>query len=201
MIIARRISSPILRLDEAARRVAGGDLSVRAQVEGSTEQQALAQSFNAMTARLQTLLAVQRQFVADASHQLRTPLAGLRLRLEEARSEPTTPQQAEDLDAALGEVDRLARIVTDLLELSRAGEGGRVAATTDAAAAVRRAGERFAAPARGRRVRAARRAGPRAGHDRRRASQRPGPHPRRAAGERDRLRPRRADRAASPTGP
>ena len=147
VIIARRISSPILRLDEAARRVAAGDLSVRAQVEGSTEQQALATSFNAMTARLQTLLAVQRQFVADASHQLRTPLAGLRLRLEEVRSEPTTPQQAEDLDAALGEVDRLARIVTDLLELSRAGEGGRVAATTDVAAAVHRAGERFAAPA------------------------------------------------------
>ena len=147
MIIARRISSPILRLDDAARRVAAGDLSVRAQVEGSTEQQALAQSFNKMTARLQTLLAVQRQFVADASHQLRTPLAGLRLRLEEARSEPTTPQQAEDLDAALNEVDRLARIVTDLLELSRAGEDGRVAATTEVAAAVRRAGERFAAPA------------------------------------------------------
>ena len=131
-----------------------GDLSVRAQVEGSTEQQALARAFNEMTARLQTLLAVQREFVADASHQLRTPLTGLRLRLEEARSEPTTPQQAEDLDAALGEVDRLARIVTDLLELSRAGEDGRVAATTDAARrgrAARASGSR--APAAGRRVR------------------------------------------------
>lgn len=146
-IIARRIARPILRLDEAAARVAGGDLSARAVVEGSTEQQALAQTFNAMTERLQTLLAAQREFVADASHQLRTPLAGLRLRLEEARSEAVSPQQREDLDAGLGEVDRLARIVTDLLELSRAGEGGRAAATTDPAAAVRRAGERFAATA------------------------------------------------------
>lgn len=146
-IIARRIASPILRLDAAAERVAHGDLSARAVVEGSTEQRALARTFNAMTERLQTLLAAQQEFVADASHQLRTPLAGLRLRLEEARGEATSPQQAEDLDAALGEVDRLARIVTELLELSRAGEGGRVAATTDPAAAVRRAADRFAAPA------------------------------------------------------
>jgi len=146
-IIARRIARPILQLDAAAERVAHGDLSARAVVEGSTEQQALARTFNSMTGRLQTLLAAQREFVADASHQLRTPLAGLRLRLEEARSEATSPQQKEDLDAGLGEVDRLARIVTDLLELSRAGEGDRAAATTDPAAAVRSAGERFAATA------------------------------------------------------
>ncbi len=75
--------------------------------------------------------------MADASHQLRTPLAGLRLRLEEARAEAVVPVQVEDLDAALGEVDRLAEIVTELLELSRAGEGSRVAATSDPAAAVR----------------------------------------------------------------
>ena len=48
-LIARRIARPILRLDDAAERVAGGDLSVRAQIEGSTEQQALARTFNEMT--------------------------------------------------------------------------------------------------------------------------------------------------------
>ncbi len=146
-LIAGRVARPILRLDVAARRVADGDLTVRAAVEGSSEQQTLARTFNAMTERLAVLLAAQREFVADASHQLRTPLAGLRLRIEEARADATLPAQQVDLDAALGEVDRLAQIVTDLLELSRAGEGGRPAATTDPGAAVQRAGERFAAPA------------------------------------------------------
>ncbi len=146
-IIARQVARPIVRLEEAAERVAGGDLSVRARIEGSTEQQQLARTFNAMTERLATLLAAQREFVADASHQLRTPLAGLRLRLEAARAEAPTATQSEDLDAAQGEVDRLAQIVTELLELSRAGEDNRVAATSDAAAAVERAAERFTAAA------------------------------------------------------
>lgn len=146
-VIARRIARPIVKLDEAAERVAGGDLSARAAVEGTTEQQALARTFNAMAARLELLLAAQREFVADASHQLRTPLSGLRLRLEEAREQATGDTQAEDLDAALGEVDRLALIVAELLELSRAGEDSRAPATTSLAAAVARVGERFGAPA------------------------------------------------------
>jgi signal transduction histidine kinase len=146
--IASRVARPIRRLDDAARSVAEGDLTVRAAVEGSSEQRELARTFNAMTERLAVLLGAQREFVADASHQLRTPLAGLRLRIEEARAEATGPRQREDLDAALVEVDRLAAIVTDLLELSRVGEGSRPAARTDTAGAVRRAAERFAAPAR-----------------------------------------------------
>jgi signal transduction histidine kinase len=146
-IIAGRVARPILRLDDAARRVAAGDLSARARVEGSAEQRELAETFNAMTARLALLLGAQREFVADASHQLRTPLAGLRLRIEEAQAQATGATQREDLEAALGEVDRLARIVTELLELSRAAEGGRPAATTLPGAAVRRAAARFGAPA------------------------------------------------------
>ena len=146
-IIARRVSRPILGLDRAARRVADGDLTARAEVEGSAEQQDLARTFNGMTERISLLLSAQREFVADASHQLRTPLAGLRLRLEEARAEATTPTQREDLDAGLSEVDRLAEIVTELLELSRAGEGGRPAATTEVGAAVMRLAERWTAPA------------------------------------------------------
>jgi signal transduction histidine kinase len=147
-LIARRIAQPIVRLDEAAGRVAAGDLTARARVEGSTEQRALARTFNAMTERLATLLATQRDFVADASHQLRTPLTGLRLRLEGARADAADASQQADLGAALDEVDRLSAIVDNLLELSRAGESTQPAATTDPDAAVRRAAARFAGPAR-----------------------------------------------------
>jgi len=146
-VIARRITKPIVRLDEAARRVAGGDLTATAIVEGSTEQRALATSFNTMTERLTVLLGAQREFVADASHQLRTPLAGMRLRLEEARAQATEDEQREELDAAIAEVDRLALIVNELLELSRAGEGKPPLAVTDAATALHGAFERWRAGA------------------------------------------------------
>ncbi|CAB4345868.1 unannotated protein [freshwater metagenome] len=146
-VIARRITKPIVRLDEAARRVAGGDLTATAAVEGSTEQRALAASFNTMTERLTVLLGAQREFVADASHQLRTPLTGMRLRLEEARAQSSDDEQREELDAAIAEVDRLALIVNELLELSRAGEGKPPLAVTDAATALHGAFERWRAAA------------------------------------------------------
>jgi signal transduction histidine kinase len=76
-----------------------------------------------MTDRLSRALATEKRFVADASHQLRTPLTGLRLRLEEA-SVAETPAQAEpDLQQGIREVDRLAGMVDELLALSRAQNG------------------------------------------------------------------------------
>jgi signal transduction histidine kinase len=73
-----------------------------------------------MTDRLRRLLEAQREFVADASHQLRTPLAGLRLRLEEALAAGAPVRTRTQIVGALGEVDRLAAIVSDLLSLSHA---------------------------------------------------------------------------------
>ena len=134
---------PLHRLDAATRRIAGGDLEARAVVEGSREQRSLARSFNDMTARLARLLRSQREFVADASHQLRTPLTAVRLRLEESRNESDNPVLAEDLDAALDEVDRLARIVDELLVLSRAGERDQAAEQVDVTLALQRAAERW----------------------------------------------------------
>jgi signal transduction histidine kinase len=141
-LIAATVARPLKRLEGVARRVAHGDLSARAHLEGSREQRSLARSFNEMTARIARLLTAQRDFVADASHQLRTPLTGLRLRLEEARALDADSAAAADLDAAIAEVDRLSHTVDELLELSNAGErrlaGAAVALDEVARAAVDR---------------------------------------------------------------
>ncbi|MFM9164902.1 MAG: sensor histidine kinase [Solirubrobacterales bacterium] len=149
LVIARLIAGPIVRLDGAARRVADGDLEVRAMVEGSSEQKTLARSFNTMTERLTVLLDSQREFVADASHQLRTPLTGLRLRIEEMRADASAAREKENADAALAEVDRLSLIVDELLELSRAGEAPPPDARADLDRAVVEAGERWKGAAAG----------------------------------------------------
>lgn len=120
LVIAGQVARPLRRLNVAVRRIAGGDLAARAPVEGSTEQRSLARSFNEMTDRLAGALSAQRRFVADASHQLRTPLTGLRLRIEEAQAVGTNPAAAHELDEGLREVDRLAEMVDELLVLSRA---------------------------------------------------------------------------------
>ena len=121
-LLARGIARPIVRLEEAAQRVAGGDLDARAEVEGTDEQRSLARSFNAMTERLGRTVRAQREFAADASHQLRTPLTGLRLRIEEARVAESREALEHELDAGLRELDRIAETVDELLVLSRTGE-------------------------------------------------------------------------------
>jgi signal transduction histidine kinase len=123
-LIAQRIASPIRRLADAADEVAAGDLEARAAIEGSSEQRSLARSFNEMTGRVRHMLTSQQEFVADASHQLRTPLTGLRLQLEELAGSPLADVQRASVEAATHEVDRLALIVDELLVLSRAGAAG-----------------------------------------------------------------------------
>lgn len=122
-VISGQIGRPLRRLEQVARRVAQGELSARAVIEGSMEQRSLARSFNEMAERIGRLLSAQKNFVADASHQLRTPLTGLRLRLEEVRSSVAPDAaSAHALERALADVDRLAETVNELLLLSRAGE-------------------------------------------------------------------------------
>jgi two-component system, OmpR family, sensor kinase len=143
LVIAGQISRPVRRLDEAARRIAGGDLEVRAPVEGSAEQQSLSNSFNEMTGRLSQAIRAQQSFVADASHQLRTPLTGLRLRLEEARARGVSAGADEELRAGEREVERLAKTIDELLVLSRAGEHDAPGEVVDLAQAARDAVSRW----------------------------------------------------------
>lgn len=151
-LIARQIALPLRRLEEAARRLAGGDLSARAAVEGSSEQRSLGASFNEMADRVQRLIGAQREFVADASHQLRTPLTALRLRLEEARAAGVAPGVAAELDAGTAEVDRLAAIVDELLVLSRAEDRELRGESVDLPNAVRRAVARWQVAAEAREI-------------------------------------------------
>ncbi len=146
-VIARQIARPIGRLEAVARRVAEGDLTARAPIEGSREQRSLGASFNVMTDRIRRLLEGQREFVADASHQLRTPLTGLRLRLGEALAAGVSAQAAEELHAGVGEVDRLARVIDELLVLSRAGEREQPGAQLELPELLAAAGARWRAAA------------------------------------------------------
>ena len=125
VLLARWLARPIDRLEDAAVALGRGQLGSRVEdPKGPEELKALAKSFNRTAARLQELVTSQDAFVADASHQLRTPLTGLRLRLENL--EPDVAEVArEDLDGAIAEVDRMARMVDGLLTLARADRGQR----------------------------------------------------------------------------
>lgn len=145
-LLAGSLVRPLRGLAATARRVAGGDLDERAEVSGSSEQREVAVAFNDMTGRLARALVVQREFVANASHQLRTPLTGLRLRLEAAGMKTSEAAVERDLAAAERETERLARLLSELLALAREGdrpEGERLALSRVAA----EAHDRWEAPA------------------------------------------------------
>jgi len=118
LVVARSVTRPLTHLESAARRLGGGDLAARAPESGGPpEIRALSREFNSMAARLEELVAAQRGFVADASHQLRSPLTALRLRLENITA--GVPSAEADVDAVLAELDRLSRVVDGLLVLAR----------------------------------------------------------------------------------
>jgi signal transduction histidine kinase len=118
--LARSISRPLRQLEADADRYASGDLTVDERPpSGPPEVRALTTSVTTMAERLDALLAAQRAFVADASHQLRSPLTALNLRLENLQNQLPADAQ-EQIEAAITETKRLAGIVNDLLQLARA---------------------------------------------------------------------------------
>ena len=139
--LARSLAAPVARLDRAAGRLAGGELETRVPEEGPAELAGLARSFNRMAAALGASLGAQRDFIANASHQLRTPLSGLKLRLEAVRAEGG--RAADEAEKAEREVDRLSALVGDLLELARASSPEPAGRTVDLAAVARDVVERW----------------------------------------------------------
>lgn len=132
---ARWIARPLARVDAAAGDVASGKLATRVPLTGPPELRRLAGSFNEMVAKLEAMLRSQEQFVADASHQLRTPLTALRLRLENL-AQDGEPGRGEELEAALGELERLGGLVDGLLTLARADRAASAPIDLDVAAAI-----------------------------------------------------------------
>ncbi|MFJ9863875.1 sensor histidine kinase [Streptomyces sp. NPDC101165] len=120
VLLARWVGRPLRVLDEAAQQLGEGALDVRAPAgAGPQEVRRLAATFNTMAARTEALVHGHRAVVADVSHQLRTPLAALRLRLDLLAADAEGDTAAELADAQ-GEIARLSRLVDGLLAVARA---------------------------------------------------------------------------------
>lgn len=115
-IVARRLTRPLERVAVSARRLGEGDFTVATPASGIPEVDGLAASLEATARRLGDMVARDRTFSADASHQLRTPLAALRLEIESMELRPDAPPE---VPLALEQVDRLQATIETLLALAR----------------------------------------------------------------------------------
>jgi len=117
---ARWVGRPLSALDAAAQRLGGDALDTRSVTgQGPPEVRRLAITFNSMAGRLEALVHGHRATMADVSHQLRTPLAALRLRLD-VLAQDADPATATELADAQEEIARLSRLVDGLLAVARA---------------------------------------------------------------------------------
>jgi heavy metal sensor kinase len=124
-ILARRALQPVDRMSEAARRISAEHLDERLETKGSGDElDRLAATLNDMLSRLDSAFRQVRQFSADASHELQTPLTILQGEIEVALRLPRSPDEYQRvLSSALEESARIARLVEGLLLLSRADAG------------------------------------------------------------------------------
>lgn len=119
MIFSRVLTRPIAALTRGIQRMGRGDLSVRVPVKGSGELRKLAETFNTMSEKLEMLDKSRNQFVSNASHELKTPLATMKILLESIIYQPDmqTEIRTEFLTDINKEIDRLSLIISDLLTL------------------------------------------------------------------------------------
>jgi len=144
LLLALGITRRLSNLKNVTEEFTKGNYKVRAEINGGApEIRSLARSFNAMADQLDKLIAQQKAFAGDASHQLRTPLTALQLRLERATEmlETDPAGAAERIEAAMVETHRLQRLVEGLLVLSRSENADKI--TRDKCDAAQIARERF----------------------------------------------------------
>jgi signal transduction histidine kinase len=120
-VLARRLARPVEELAEAAARLGAGDPRPLGRRYGVADLDQVADGLDTSARRLSSLLAADRELAVDASHQLRTPLTALSMRLEEMIAAADDPQVVrEEGSAALTQAERLADVVTQLLSPVRA---------------------------------------------------------------------------------
>ncbi|MGZ9226901.1 MAG: ATP-binding protein, partial [Anaerolineales bacterium] len=116
---SNRITTPITALTQVTSRMAAGDLSARADVASNDEMGTLGHSFNEMASQVEEMVGTLRSFVADAAHELHTPLTALQANIELARDEKNASERTRYLLRAHGQSQRLESLVQSLLDLSR----------------------------------------------------------------------------------
>jgi len=148
-LISRHLSEPLLALTTATGRMAEGDLAARANVTRRDEFGALAHSFNQMADQLEKTIVALRRFVADAAHELHTPLTALRTNLELAASDSAGEERLAFVERAQEQVSRLQALANSLLHLSRleAGSAFQEQAQLDLADLLRQTSEPYASRA------------------------------------------------------
>ena len=119
--VSKRVTRPVLALESATRQMEQGDLSVRVDLPDERQQEflSLANSFNGMAGQVEQTVSTLRDFVADAAHELHTPLTALQANLELAREEKKASARTLYLSRAQTQGQRLEALVKSLLDLSR----------------------------------------------------------------------------------
>lgn len=122
---ARRLSEPLESVARTSARLGEGDFSARTSRSGVPEIDAIAQALDVSAERIARLVAREREFSSNVSHQLRTPLTALRLRVEELAGAAEPAERARETAAALREADRLEATIVALLAHAREERAGR----------------------------------------------------------------------------
>ena len=151
--ISQRVTRPVVALENATQQMAQGNLAVRVDLPKERQQEflSLAKSFNGMAEQVEQTISTLRDFVADAAHELHTPLTALQANIELAREEENASARTRYLSRAQEQGRRLEALVKSLLDLSRIEAADAEAksnfAPVDVTQLVREVGEQFASRA------------------------------------------------------